>query len=48
MIFGYTPNYLKVGLAITPEQGADLSFRIAPATLVSVTDQGDYLLAEPA
>lgn len=48
MIFGYTPNYLKVGLAITPEQGADLSFHIAPATLVSVTDQGDYLLAEPA
>jgi len=46
MIFGYTPNYLKVCLSINPEQGTDLSYRIAPATLVSVSEQGDYLLGE--
>ena len=48
MIFGYTPNYLKVGLSINPEQGADLSYHIAPARLVSASEQGDYLLGELA
>jgi threonylcarbamoyladenosine tRNA methylthiotransferase MtaB len=47
-VYGYTPNYLKVGLAITPEQGADLSFRIAPARLTGLADDGDTLVGEMA
>ena len=47
-VFGYTPNYLKVGLVITPEQGAELSFRIAPATLTGLADDGDTLVGEMA
>ena len=47
-VFGYTPNYLKVGLAITPEQGADLSFRIAPATLIGLADDGNTLVGKMA
>ncbi len=48
MIFGYTPNYLKVGLTITPEQGADLSCHISPATLTRLADTGDFLIGKLA
>ncbi len=47
MIFGYTPNYLKVGRPITPEAGAELSYRITPARLGGWSEHGDYLLALP-
>jgi threonylcarbamoyladenosine tRNA methylthiotransferase MtaB len=47
-VFGYTPNYLRVGLAISPELGTDLSFRIAPATLTGFADDGDTLVGEMA
>jgi threonylcarbamoyladenosine tRNA methylthiotransferase MtaB len=45
-IYGYTPNYLKVGMA-APD-GAALSYRITPAWLVAVADMEDHLRAEPA
>jgi threonylcarbamoyladenosine tRNA methylthiotransferase MtaB len=45
-IFGYTPNYLKVGMA-APE-GAALSYCITPARLLDVAAGGDHLRAESA
>lgn len=45
-IYGYTPNYLKVGMA-APD-GAALSYRITPVRLAGLADGGDYLRAEPA
>lgn len=45
-IYGYTPNYLKAGMA-APD-GAALSYRITPVRLAKVADGGDYLRAEPS
>jgi threonylcarbamoyladenosine tRNA methylthiotransferase MtaB len=45
-IYGYTPNYLKVGMAVP--DGTALSYRITPVRLTGVADGGDYLRAEPA
>lgn len=41
-IYGYTPNYLKVGLAAPEAMG--LSYRIRPARLIAVA--GDHLRAD--
>lgn len=48
MIFGYTPNYLKVGMPLSAEAGAELSHAISPATLTGVTDAGDCLRGQTA
>lgn len=45
-IYGYTPNYLKVGMAVP--DGTALSYRITPVRLTGLADGGDYLRAEPA
>jgi threonylcarbamoyladenosine tRNA methylthiotransferase MtaB len=44
-IFGYTPNYLKVGM--TAPDGAALSYRITPVRLTDIADTGDHFRAEP-
>ena len=39
-IFGYTPNYLKVGMPVEPERGASLGYGIALARITGIgTDQ---------
>lgn len=45
-IYGYTPNYARVGLAVEP--GADLSYRVTHARLLGLAESGDYLRAERA
>ncbi|MDD1649480.1 MAG: tRNA (N(6)-L-threonylcarbamoyladenosine(37)-C(2))-methylthiotransferase MtaB [Methylococcaceae bacterium] len=48
LIFGYTPNYLKVGMPLSVEDGARLSYTISPAQLTVVADSGDYLRGQTA
>jgi threonylcarbamoyladenosine tRNA methylthiotransferase MtaB len=43
-IYGYTPNYSRVGMAVA--DGAELSYRIAPARMLGLADSGDHLRAE--
>lgn len=45
-IYGYTPNYLKVGVRVSPEQGAALSYRITPARLQEVAAGGAWMQGE--
>ena len=47
-IYGYTPNYLKVGMPVGANQGATLSYRISPVLLAGMAPTGDYLLGENA
>lgn len=42
-IFGYTPNYLKVGMPGSAAQTASLSYTIAPARLTAVATAGSYV-----
>ena len=42
--FGYTPNYIKVGMAARD----DLSYRITPALLKVLDASGEFVLGEPA
>jgi threonylcarbamoyladenosine tRNA methylthiotransferase MtaB len=46
-IYGYTPNYARVGMAAV-EQGAGLSYRVTQARLLGLAESGDYLLGELA
>ena len=43
-IYGYTPNYLKVGMAA--ENGPELGYRITHARLASLAESGEYLRVE--
>jgi threonylcarbamoyladenosine tRNA methylthiotransferase MtaB len=43
-IFGYTPNYLRVGMTVGED--SDLENRITEARLAAVAESGDYLVAE--
>lgn len=45
-ICGYTPNYLRVGMAL--DGSADLGNRITLVRLLAKAESGDYLLIEPA
>lgn len=45
-IFGYTPNYLKVGMPESADTGASLSYSIAPARLTEVAAAGHFVLGE--
>jgi threonylcarbamoyladenosine tRNA methylthiotransferase MtaB len=45
-IYGYTPNYLKVGMPVGDQAG--LGYRITAARLAGIAGSGDYLCAEPA
>ena len=44
IIQGYTPQYLKVGMHVSADTGADLSYTIAPARLTGLADSGEYLI----
>ncbi|MFM8444144.1 MAG: tRNA (N(6)-L-threonylcarbamoyladenosine(37)-C(2))-methylthiotransferase MtaB [Methylococcus sp.] len=44
IIQGYTPQYLKVGMPVSADIGADLSYTIAPARLTGLADSGEYLI----
>lgn len=45
MIFGYTHNYLKVGMTIPPGETHALSYTVTPARLVHAAEPFDYLMA---
>ncbi|CAL1240758.1 tRNA (N(6)-L-threonylcarbamoyladenosine(37)-C(2))-methylthiotransferase MtaB [Candidatus Methylocalor cossyra] len=44
-LFGYTPHYLKVAMAVDGDPG--LSYRISEVRLVRLAEDGDYLVALP-
>jgi len=44
IIQGYTPQYLKVGMHVSADAGAALSYTIAPARLTGLVDSGEYLI----
>ncbi len=47
-IFGYTPNFLKVGMPLHHEQDSRLSYTLADARLLGWVADGGYLLGELA
>ena len=47
-IFGYTPNYLKVGMPVEPDRSDSLSYGISMAKITGFGEDQAYLTGEPA